>query len=164
MRVTRSIAAFCIAVLLIAGPLDRPQPLQDGERPRIAFADYVAEVVRANLDLATQRINIDISRAGATTAATRPDWVLDIGVPGAALPIAGFQRQQVLESRFLLNLEESAAHGCGLRPQMFPRQRPITRTRCGNFGLRLRMHSSMHSAPAKCFNPRARARHNWTES
>ena len=34
--------------------------------------------------------NIDISRAGATTAATRPDWVLDIGVPGADLSNRGF--------------------------------------------------------------------------
>lgn len=90
MGVPWSVAVFCIPALLIAELSIAQQPLQDDMRPRIEFADYVAEVLRSNLELAAQRSNIAISQAGVTTASTRPDWSLDVGVPGADLSNHGF--------------------------------------------------------------------------
>ena len=58
MRVTRSIAAFCIAVLLIAELSIAQQPFQDGERPRIAFADMLPKLCEPTW---TSRRNASIS-------------------------------------------------------------------------------------------------------
>lgn len=82
------IVALCVPALLIGEP-STAQSAGD-QRPHIAFADYVAEVLRSNLDLAAQRSNIAISQAGVTTASVRPDWSLDVGVPGADLSNHGF--------------------------------------------------------------------------
>jgi outer membrane protein, heavy metal efflux system len=83
------IAIFTSALLI--GPLSRAQePVQNDQRPKITFTEYVNEVLRSNLDLAAQRSNIAISQAAVTTASVRPDWSLDIGVPGADLSNQGF--------------------------------------------------------------------------
>jgi cobalt-zinc-cadmium efflux system outer membrane protein len=83
------IAIFTSALLI--GPLSRAQePVQNDQRPKITFTEYVNEVLRSNLDLAAQRSNIAISEAAVTTASVRPDWSLDIGVPGADLSNQGF--------------------------------------------------------------------------
>jgi cobalt-zinc-cadmium efflux system outer membrane protein len=90
MKWQKTIVAICIPALLLAQLSTAQQPAPDDQRPRIAFADYVAEVLRSNLDLAAQRANIVISQAGVTSASVRPDWSLDIGVPGADLSNQGF--------------------------------------------------------------------------
>lgn len=89
MKWQKTIVAICIPALLIA-ELSMAQPSPDDQRPSIAFADYVAEVLRANLDLAAQRTNVAISQAGVTAASARPDWSLDVGVPSADLSNQGF--------------------------------------------------------------------------
>jgi len=50
-------------------------------RPHLGFEDYLAEAMRFNLDLAAQRATVAIVRAGLTTAAQRPDWSADFGLP-----------------------------------------------------------------------------------
>jgi outer membrane protein, heavy metal efflux system len=84
------IAALCITALFMAETSTAQQLAPDDQRPHIAFADFVNEVLRSNLDLAAQRSNIPISQAGVTAAKVRPDWGLDIGVPGADLSNHGF--------------------------------------------------------------------------
>jgi len=90
MRWQKTIAAICIATLPIAERSIAQQQSLDNQRPPIAFADYVAEVLRSNLDLAARRSNIAISQAAVTTASSRPDWSLDVGIPGADLSNQGF--------------------------------------------------------------------------
>jgi cobalt-zinc-cadmium efflux system outer membrane protein len=51
------------------------------QRPHMAFHDFVNEVLRANLDLAAQRVNLAIAHAGITSASVSPDWSLDFGSP-----------------------------------------------------------------------------------
>jgi len=51
------------------------------QRPHMAFNDFVNEVLRANLDLAAQRVNLAIAHAGITSASVSPDWSLDFGSP-----------------------------------------------------------------------------------
>ena len=51
----------------------------ESTRPHIDLNNYLAEVLRSNLDLAVQRANIAISHAGVTTASATPDWSLDFG-------------------------------------------------------------------------------------
>jgi len=84
------IAALCITALWMVEASAAQQSAPDDQRPHITFADYVNEVLRSNLDLAAQRSNIAISQASVTTAKVRPDWGLDIGVPGADLSNHGF--------------------------------------------------------------------------
>ena len=86
----KTIAAICIPALLLTEFSIAQPSSPDDQRPRIAFADYVAEVLHSNLDLAAQRTNIAISQAAVTTASVRPDWSLDVGVPGADLSGHGF--------------------------------------------------------------------------
>jgi len=86
------LAVLAIVIFLLAGgklaiAQEQPQP---GQRPPVAFTDYVNQVLRSNLDLAAQRSNIAISQAAVSTASVRPDWSLDIGVPGADLSNRGF--------------------------------------------------------------------------
>jgi len=50
-------------------------------RPHLGFEDYLAEAMRFNLDLAAQRATVAIVHAGLTTAAQRPDWSADFGLP-----------------------------------------------------------------------------------
>jgi cobalt-zinc-cadmium efflux system outer membrane protein len=90
MRWQRMMVAICIPTLLIAEFSTAQQQSPDDQRPRIAFADFVTEVVRSNLDLAAQRSNIAIAQAAVTTAKVRPDWGLDVGVPSADLSNHGF--------------------------------------------------------------------------
>ena len=83
---------ICLIALLMAPGLNGQQAVQanDNQRPRLAFTEYIAEVLRANLDLSAQRTTILISRAQVTTASARPDWAVDVGVPGADLSNHGF--------------------------------------------------------------------------
>lgn len=83
------ILALCIPALLIGELATAQQPAQDDQRPRIAFGDYVSEVLRSNLDLAAQRNNIAISQAQVTTASARPDWSFDLGLPSVDLSNQG---------------------------------------------------------------------------
>ena len=53
----------------------------EDQRPHIAFNNYVAEVLRSNLDLSVQRANIAVAQAGVTTASVTPDWSVDVGLP-----------------------------------------------------------------------------------
>jgi outer membrane protein, heavy metal efflux system len=85
------IALLSTAALLLsqaAGAQQQTQP--PDQRPQIAFAPYVAEVLRSNLGLLVQRSNIAISQAQVTTAFARPDWSLGIGLPTADLSGLGF--------------------------------------------------------------------------
>jgi len=82
--------ALCISALLIGEFSTAQEQPQNDQRPRLAFADYVTEVLRANLNLAAQRTTIAISQAAVTAASGRPDWSLDVGVPGADLSNHGF--------------------------------------------------------------------------
>jgi outer membrane protein, heavy metal efflux system len=50
-------------------------------RPHLGFEDYLAEAMRFNLDLAAQRATVAIVHAGLTTAAQKPDWSADFGLP-----------------------------------------------------------------------------------
>jgi len=50
-------------------------------RPHLGFEDYLAEAMRFNLDLAAQRATVAIVHGGLTTAAERPDWSADFGLP-----------------------------------------------------------------------------------
>ena len=50
-------------------------------RPHLRFDDYLAEAMRFNLDLAAQRATVALAHAGLTTAAQRPDWSADFGLP-----------------------------------------------------------------------------------
>jgi cobalt-zinc-cadmium efflux system outer membrane protein len=61
----------------------------EDKRPRITFNNYVAEVLRSNLDLSVQRANIAISQAGVTTASVTPDWSVDVGLPTVDLSNQG---------------------------------------------------------------------------
>jgi cobalt-zinc-cadmium efflux system outer membrane protein len=61
----------------------------EGQRPHIAFNEYVNEVLRSNLDLSVQRASIALSRAGVTSAAATPDWSLDFGFPTVDLSNQG---------------------------------------------------------------------------
>ena len=90
MKWNRAIAGVCVAALLIGELSTAQESSPNDQRPRIVFADYVTEVLRANLDLAVQRTNIAISQAGVSTASARPDWSLDVGVPSADLSNHGF--------------------------------------------------------------------------
>lgn len=74
---------LCIVALLLVQESGAQQaaPMSDDQRPRIAFTDYVNEVLRSNLDLSAQRTNIAISKAQVTTASARPDWSFDVGLP-----------------------------------------------------------------------------------
>jgi hypothetical protein len=83
------ILALCIPALLIGELATAQQPAQDDQRPRIAFGDYVSEVLHSNLDLAAQRNNIAISQAQVTTASARPDWSFDLGLPSVDLSNQG---------------------------------------------------------------------------
>ena len=85
-----TVMAVCISALLATETATAQEQAHDDLRPRIAFSDYVNEVLRSNLDLAAQKSTIAISRAAITTATARPDWSLDIGVPGADLSNQGF--------------------------------------------------------------------------
>ena len=82
--------ALCISALLIGEFSTAQEQPQNDQRPRLAFADYVTEVLRANLNLAAQRTTIAISQAAVTAASGRPDWSLNVGVPGADLSNHGF--------------------------------------------------------------------------
>ena len=82
--------ALCMSALLIGEFSTAQEQPQNDQRPRLAFADYVTEVLRANLNLAAQRTTIAISQAAVTAASGRPDWSLDVGVPGADLSNHGF--------------------------------------------------------------------------
>ena len=53
----------------------------EDQRPHIAFNNYVAEVLRSNLNLSVQRANIAVAQAGVTTAFVTPDWSVDVGLP-----------------------------------------------------------------------------------
>jgi outer membrane protein, heavy metal efflux system len=67
-----------------APPPTTPQPAEPGAdvgRPRVTFAEYINEVLRSNIDLATQHTNIDISKAAVTSAKVTPDWSVDVGSP-----------------------------------------------------------------------------------
>ena len=90
MRWRRTVVAICISALVSSGISTAQEPSKDDQRPHVSFADYVTEVLRSNLDLAAQRSNIAISQAAVTTASARPDWSLDVGVPGADLSNHGF--------------------------------------------------------------------------
>ncbi len=57
------------------------EQLSDSMRPHITFEDYVTQVLRSNLALALQKSNVDISKAGVTSAKVTPDWSVDIGLP-----------------------------------------------------------------------------------
>ena len=59
------------------------------QRPRLAFADYISEVLRSNLELASQHFNTAIAQAQVTTASGRPDWSFDVGLPSADLSDQG---------------------------------------------------------------------------
>ncbi|HTT23137.1 MAG TPA: TolC family protein [Candidatus Sulfotelmatobacter sp.] len=83
------VAAFA-SVLLVALRCKGQEQAPNDQRPKITFTEYVNQVLRSNLDLAAQRSNIAISKAAVTTASVRPDWSLDIGVPGADLSNQGF--------------------------------------------------------------------------
>src|SRR5262249_29034051 len=91
MRWKGTISLSLITFLILPG-LNAQQPGTSSEcqRPRVSFAEYIAEVLRANLDLSAQHTSILISRAQVTTASGRPDWSFDIGVPGADLSDHGF--------------------------------------------------------------------------
>jgi len=90
MRWRKPTVALCISALLIGEFSTAQEQPQNDQRPRLAFADYVTEVLRANLNLAAQRTTIAISQAAVTAASGRPDWSLDVGVPGADLSNHGF--------------------------------------------------------------------------
>jgi len=55
--------------------------LSEPGRPKITFEDYVNQVLRSNLALASQRSTVDISKAAVTTAKVTPDWSVDVGLP-----------------------------------------------------------------------------------
>jgi len=61
----------------------------EDKRPRIAFNNYVTEVLRSTLDLSVQRANIAISQAAVTTASVTPDWSVDMGFPTVDLSNQG---------------------------------------------------------------------------
>jgi outer membrane protein, heavy metal efflux system len=89
MRWRKAIVALCIPVLLM-GELSRAQQqAPEDQRPRMTFAQYVSEVLRSNLDLAAQHTNISISQALVTSAASRPDWSFDVGLPSVDLSNQG---------------------------------------------------------------------------
>lgn len=90
MKWKATVAAICIPALLVGELLMAQEQSQPDQRPPITFTEYVNQVLRSNLDLAAQRSNIAISQAGVTTASVRPDWGLDIAVPGADLSNQGF--------------------------------------------------------------------------
>jgi len=90
MRWRKPTVALCISALLIGEFSTAQEQPQNDQRPRLAFADYVTEVLRANLNLAAQRTTIAISQAAVTAASGRPDWSLNVGVPGADLSNHGF--------------------------------------------------------------------------
>lgn len=88
MNTRRLLVATCALALLMGGLLHAQQP-SDEQRPRLAFADYVAEVLRSNLDLSAQHANIAISQAQVTSASARPDWSFDVGLPAVDLSNQG---------------------------------------------------------------------------
>ena len=85
-----SVVVICVSALWLGDISTAQVPSREEQRPRIAFADYVGEVLRSNLDLAAQHSNVAISLAAVTTASVRPDWSLEVGVPGADLSNQGF--------------------------------------------------------------------------
>jgi outer membrane protein, heavy metal efflux system len=89
MKTRRLWVATCLAALLAGELSSAQQPLPGEQRPRLAFADYVTEVLRSNLDLAAQRTNIAISHAQVTTASAHPDWSFDVGLPSVDLSNQG---------------------------------------------------------------------------
>jgi cobalt-zinc-cadmium efflux system outer membrane protein len=85
-----TLVVVCVPLLLAGELLVAQERSQPDQRPQITFTDYVNQVLRSNLDLAAQHTNITISQAAVKTASVRPDWSLDIGVPGADLSNRGF--------------------------------------------------------------------------
>jgi outer membrane protein, heavy metal efflux system len=90
MKRRKPFVPICIAALLMADLSRAQQPPLAPQRPPITFSDYVSQVLRSNLYLASQRSSIAISQAQVTSAAGRPDWSLEAGVPGADLSNRGF--------------------------------------------------------------------------
>jgi cobalt-zinc-cadmium efflux system outer membrane protein len=81
--------AFCslltpIAAMSRTGVPEANQTLDqqsESGRPHITFADYVTQVLRSNLALASQRSTVDISKAAVSSAKVTPDWSIDVGLP-----------------------------------------------------------------------------------
>ncbi|HUK34607.1 MAG TPA: TolC family protein [Vicinamibacterales bacterium] len=59
-------------------------------RPTVTFTIYLAEVLRANLDLAAQQAQVDVARAQQTGARARPDWNVLVGLPSKDLSDVGW--------------------------------------------------------------------------
>ncbi|HEX7137921.1 MAG TPA: TolC family protein, partial [Vicinamibacterales bacterium] len=58
-------------------------------RPSVTFTIYLAEVLRANLDLAAQQAQVEVTRAQQTSAHARPDWTMLVGLPSLDLSDVG---------------------------------------------------------------------------
>ena len=86
----QSAATIGISVLLLSQLVNAQELPPKDQRPQLTFSEYVNEVLRSNLDLAVQHGNIAIAQAAITSAAARPDWSFDVGVPGADLSNEGF--------------------------------------------------------------------------